>query len=92
MIEQIIINCFVCFGIYKAVSPGMILFPVKHYGDLWLPEWVRNPLYDCAICMASVWSLITAFYFGFHWNLILVIIATAGINYILTRLFPYTDR
>jgi len=103
MITQILITSLVCFGIYKATRykawmdvNGVqrqyeILGLIKRYGDLYLPSWIRKPLYDCPPCMGSVWSVVTSLYFGFGVELLLIIPAVSGLNYILVRLFPYSE-
>jgi hypothetical protein len=101
MIAQILITSLVCFGIYKATRYRYDLINdsehsealgfVKKYGDQHLPIWLRKPLYDCPPCMGSFWSVMTSIYFGFGIELLMIIPAVCGMNYILIRLFPYTD-
>lgn len=101
MILQILITSLICFGIYKAtrykyyeiegIEKTELLGFVKKYGKS-LPSYITKPLYDCPPCMGSFWSIITSFYFGFSIDLLLIIPATCGLSYILTRLFPYMDE
>ena len=104
MIHHIILNSFLCYGIHYAtryeyslierkVTRNEILGFIKKYGDLFLPEFIRKPLYDCPMCMASIWSIVSAF-FIWHTNLdqlIPTIFWTCGLNYIVNRLFPYSE-
>ncbi len=71
-----------------------VLWFVKKYGDLYLPIWLRNPLYDCVFCMASAWSIASALLFGIQeWYYIFpMILATCGLSFILNRLFPYDEN
>lgn len=102
--DQIILNSFLCYGVYyatryeyslieKKVTRNEFLGFVKKYGDRFLPEFIRKPLYDCPMCMASVWSIVSAFFIwhtGFE-NLIPAIVWTCGLNFIIHKLSPYND-
>jgi hypothetical protein len=70
-----------------------ILGFVKKYGDIFLPVWIRKPLYDCPMCMASFWSIMAAVYFGLdkYSDIAPIIFGTCGLNYIFNRLFPYSE-
>lgn len=108
MMTQIIVTSLVCFGTYKATryttyveayrkhgdvtARSEVLGFIKKYGDEHFPLWVRKPLYDCPPCMGSFWSVVTSVYFGFGVELLLIIPAVSGLNYILTRLFPYSEE
>lgn len=102
MINQILITSLVCFGIYKATRYSYnriedsehfeVLGCIKKYGDQHFPTWIQKPLYNCPPCMGSFWSVVTSCYFGFGVELLLIIPAVSGLNYILTRLFPYTEE
>lgn len=97
MISQIIITGLFIWGIYYATrvkwsdieqkfTQKEIFWFVKWYGDKWLSEWITKPLYDCPMCMASVHSVaLAALFFGFTWNLLLIIPAVCGFNYVLNR-------
>ena len=93
MIHQSIINTLIIFGVYGATREGMIGHFIKKYLDRHLTKYGTYPLYECPKCMASVWSVLTAFYFGLDciFDIIPIIIATSGAAYILLRLFPYND-
>ena len=56
MITTLVLNSLICWGIYYATFPGMILHPIAKKAAENLPEWVTNPLFDCIYCMASVHS------------------------------------
>jgi len=105
MIAQILITALICWGIYNATrvtyslieqkhTKKEVLWFVKWYGDQWLPYWATNPLYNCPACMGSVWSIITSWYFGIDQltDLIPIILAVSGLNYIIGRLFPYSEE
>jgi hypothetical protein len=62
MIETLLINALIIAGVKLASEEGMIL---SFLPKLNLPKWVAMPLYDCATCMASLWSVPAyLFYFG----------------------------
>ncbi|MBS1595749.1 MAG: hypothetical protein JST90_15650 [Bacteroidetes bacterium] len=45
-------------GIYVSFQwPGMIFRPVKEKLDTLLPYMLTKPLYNCPICMSSIWTL-----------------------------------
>lgn len=103
MIAHILITSLICFGVYKTTrykfypveqeEVSEVFGFVKKYGDIYLPYWLRKPLYDCPPCMASVWSIVSSWYFGLEsiGDIVPLALAVCGLNYILLRLFPYTD-
>jgi len=77
-------------GIHAATWENMIF----HKPALWLknhlPIWVHKPLFSCAICMSSVWSVVFWVVFNFHFVLLpFVILATAGLNTIFTGIIAH---
>jgi hypothetical protein len=102
--HQIILNSFICYGVFyatryewsvienKEVRNEALGF-IKKYGDQVLPLWIRKPLYDCPMCMGSFWSVVTSLYFGLEVlaDIIPIILATCGLNYIIHKLSPYND-
>lgn len=91
MITQILITSLVCFGIFKATREFMVLHFIKQYGDIHFPKWMRYPLYECTACMGSFWSLVTCLKFGISVDILLIIPAVSGLNYIIFRMFPYSE-
>jgi hypothetical protein len=92
MIELIIFNSLLIFGVYSALQKGMILEKLGDKIDE-LPEFYRKPLMSCPICMASVYGF--PVYWGFYLlnpsNIFIAIIiyicytfALAGLNYIIS--------
>ena len=84
-------------GVYVAFQwQGMLLRPVKDYLDRLLPQQFTKPLYNCPICMASVYTLL--YYIGAgHSSLSLfeccwLLLTVAGINvFICITLNKTTD-
>ena len=76
----LIVNSLICYGVYYATFPGMVLHPLAKKAAQNLPEWVTNPLFDCIYCMASVHSYL---FFTLDLPLIywpLYILALCGLN------------
>jgi hypothetical protein len=94
MIELILIllaNSLYIFGLKASMSEGMILELVPVYLD-WLPLWVKMPLFECPICMASIHSYIfpiLVIAFSLSWWLLLLwvayVVMLAGLNSILLK-------
>jgi hypothetical protein len=102
MMEQILITSLITWGIYFATryewsevdrqyKSRQVLSFISIYLDAKLPLWLRKPLYLCPPCMGSFWSLVTGIYYGFSVDLLLIIPAVCGMNYILNRLYPYSE-
>ena len=102
MIYQILLTSLWIWGFYYATrvqyslielkfTQKEILWPIKWYGDMYLPEWLRKPLYDCPMCMASAHSLLLSLFFGIDYTIILIVTMTCGLNYIISRVFPYSE-
>lgn len=104
LLHQIILNSFLCYGVFYATryewsvledkaTRNEILGFIKKYGDQFLPVWIRKPLYDCPMCMASFWSIISAWFIWYTKfdQLIPTIVWTCGLNYIIHKLSPYND-
>jgi hypothetical protein len=102
MIEQIIITSFTIWAFFaltrvkfsvaenKFTQKSPLWF-IKWYGDKWIHRDLALLIYDCPKCQAWLWTIITSLIFGFSWITILVATSVCGINYVLLRLFPYSD-
>lgn len=54
-----------------------------------LPEKLHKPTYECSVCMAPWYgSIIYLVMWGWHWHLIPTVLASAGLNAIIVRLWP----
>lgn len=97
MIETIAIGSLCVMGLYAAMGEGMILEWLKNAF-----EWVTNnsvlrhirpALYECPICMASIWgtAVWVLFWSGhtfeetFSISWLLYVFAVAGLNYIVVN-------
>lgn len=89
MIPAIILNALYIFGLKAAMGDGMILGFIPKKLDK-LPEWLKMPLFDCPICMASVHSYIGFMYMGVSIETLLImpfyIVMLAGLNWFIMNL------
>ena len=81
----IIIGSLVCWGVYGLFLEGNLLFKVRQIIEPWLPMMIRNPLYECYACMASIWGTVTWVVMGqpMNWHLIIYLLALSGLNRII---------
>lgn len=94
MLQQLLISCLILTGIHICFWDGMILWRLKKYLCC-LPYFIQKPLFDCLICMASVWG--TVLYFGYWYNdfsfqWIVFILALAGLNTIASSIIEFAGR
>jgi len=92
MIEQIIILSLITFAVWWVFQAGEIFGFVQTVFANW-PAFIKNPLFDCAVCMhfwwgsASYWLIYgSPFHDWRQW--LIVIIAGMGLNAILVKLWP----
>lgn len=70
-------------GLYVSMHwPGMILHPLKLKLEGRIPAPFNKPLYDCLICMSSVYSSLCwlVVHHSLHWQLLWAILIVAGLN------------
>jgi len=86
MIIALILNALYIFGLKAAMGDGMILGFVPNKLDK-LPTWLKMPLFECPICMASIHSYIGFVYMGASIETVLImpfyIVMLAGLNFIV---------
>lgn len=92
MLEVIGIGALFVLGIYAAMGEEMILHPLKRALE-WATDnkiltHMRPALYECPICMASIWGGAAWFIMGFGFTIYLLvyIVAIAGLNYVIVNL------
>lgn len=91
MIEAIVIGALFVLGIYAAMGEEMILHWLKvaleSATNNRVLKCLRPALYECPICMASIWGTIAWVFMGYGiselW--ILYVVAIAGLNYIVVN-------
>ena len=83
-LPRLLIASLVCFGIWNAFAPGMILGWLGDVFERRLPEALQKPLYSCPPCLASIYGSIMWFLLGGDTTLwIPFVIALSGFNRIL---------
>ena len=92
MIEATIFGALCVLGLYAAMGEGMILERLRQLferaTDNKVLKYVRPALYECPICMASIWGtvvwLVIGNPLGSYW--VLYVFGVAGFNYITMNL------
>ena len=104
MIELLIINSLIIWGVFTSLQEGMIF---DRFGFLFLrgneffkpyiPDWIGKPLGTCPICMSSVYGT-PVFWYAYLTGLInydyIIIVyicyvfALAGLNYLILAFMP----
>ncbi len=89
-------------GIFILLSEGYVLhkinialsnFTDKVFGLKWAAI-IQEPLYQCYVCMSSVWTIVWWFVLGngFSFRLFITMLLVCGISYfierVLTRIIP----
>jgi hypothetical protein len=82
----VVIMALVATGAYHAQQPGMILSPLL---KVWakLPKSLEYPLWDCPVCMCSLWGIPTALIVAPHlWPYLPIhLLASAGLAAYLNK-------
>lgn len=90
MIANAIICSLICTFLFRAFEEGMLLHPLAklvHKATAFkCLYWVRNPIYDCLVCMCSAWGityclLVIPDYSVWQWAGVIAI--TGGLNAII---------
>ncbi len=77
MIELLIINSILIWGVYASMQEGFIFEKIgnwirgNHYPEFKdnLPSWIKKPLATCPICMSSAYGT-SVFWFAYFTGLI----------------------
>lgn len=91
MLETIVIGALCVLGLYAAMGEGMILHWMEkaliHITDNKVLRPIRPALYECPVCMASIWGttfwLVIGGSFGAAW--VIYVFGVAGLNYVLSN-------
>ena len=102
MIELLIINSLIIWGVYTSLQEGMIFGRMGN--DIRNPKaikWIAKPLGTCPICMASIYGT-SIFWFAYFTDLInydyIIIVyicyvfALAGLNYLILTFMLQSDE
>lgn len=81
------------YGVNILFQEGHLLEKLGEWMRSKWPNWITKPLYDCSICMASLWGSIAfvaiGYFFGVHLPLkqfIPYIFCLCGLNTIINKL------
>ncbi len=74
--------------------PGMILHPLLPYLERHAPLWLHKPLFDCLVCMSSIWTIVLWLLWGYGLSLLLIlqILVVAGINTFASLIISYLNN
>ena len=90
MIEYIAITSLAIIMIYATTKEGMIASFVPPL-LWWLPSWLKKPLYECPVCMCSVWGSIFFLLTPLHpIQYPVFILAVGACNLIITAFLTHT--
>jgi len=92
MLETVIFGALCVLGLYAAMGEGMILEWLRgvfqFITDHKILRYIRPALYECPICMASIWGtvvwLVLGNELGTPW--VLYVFGVAGFNYVTMNL------
>src|SRR4051812_45294702 len=95
MIEKIAIGSLCVMGMYAAMGEGMILSSLRLFLELItdnkILRYLRPPLYECPICMASIWGTIAWLIMGMSFTglWVLYVFGVAGFNYVIINIMDH---
>lgn len=89
MISQAVILSLMITGIFIAMSPGNLFYPVRVFVANTLDrivgkknsKYVQKPLFSCLPCMASAWGILLSWSFDIR-----LLLAVCGLNVIISRI------
>lgn len=92
MLETVIFGALCVLGLYISMGEKMILEwfgnTMERMSNNWILRPLRPALYECPICMASIWGTVVWLTLGnpinAQWSL--YVFAVAGFNYIVTSI------
>lgn len=65
----------------------MIGVPVANFLTTHLPMWIVKPLFECLVCMSSIWTLVfwVAKYGAINsWGILVAVFIVAGMNTLIS--------
>ena len=95
MLQLVILNSLAILGLHICFWEGMIFFKARKHLKR-LPRVIQKPLFDCLMCMSSIWGLT----FFLCWNglslnviaMVTHVLAVCGCNVILDSCVHYWRR
>lgn len=101
LLASAVTSWLVAEGVYRITQPGMLLQVLHKTRSLGrrMPTWLHKPLFGCATCMCSFWSLAVHTWAGvlqdatFAWyaSWPFVALAAAGLSSVLFELISSSD-
>lgn len=92
MLNTVMLGALCVLGLYAAMGEGMILEKLRQLFE-WVTDnkvlqYVRPALYECPICMASIWGTIVWLVIGnsLDSSWVLYVFGVAGFNYVTMNL------
>lgn len=98
MLETVVFGALCVLGLYAAMGEGMILQWLRdlfeRVTDNRVLRYIRPALYECPICMASIWGTVVWVIIGldhpekvmFDAAWALYVFAVAGFNYVIVNI------
>lgn len=89
MIEFCLCASLSILAIYVCINwPGMIFNRALPYLEEYTPAFIKKPLYECLICMSSIWggSIYLIYFKSLHLDIVWAVLIIAGINTLLCLL------
>lgn len=90
MIEHTLITSLSIIMIHASTKEGMIASFVPRLLNV-LPWWIKKPLFECPVCMCSIWGTLAFLFFPFlpiHYPLF--ILSVGGCNLIIAAFLTHT--
>lgn len=88
MIEKILIISFIVIGLWCLFLNGMILGFIGNLVDKNLPQWLKEPICDCVVCMGMWYG--SALYWAIWGHSVkewlIVVFASMGFNTIFVKM------
>ncbi len=97
MVDLVVFGALCVLGLYAAMGEGMILEKLRDFfewgTDNKVLRYVRPALYECPICMASIWGTVVWLIIGGDLNApwVLYVFAVAGFNYVIVNITNNDD-
>jgi hypothetical protein len=92
MLDVVIFGALCVLGLYAAMGEGMVLAPLRKLFEMItnnrFSRFIRPALYECPICMASIWGTVAWLVMGMTFTglWVLYVFAVAGFNYIMVNI------
>lgn len=92
MVNTVILGALCVLGLYAAMGEGMVLQWLRDFferiTDNRVLRYIRPALYECPVCMASIWGSVAWLILGNKFTIVwvLYVFAVAGLNYVILNL------